>query len=167
MKGQDIAVMLKTIILEDQGWTTTQLADELLISQSEVSKALARLKFSGLIDDSKKHPARRSFYDLLINSIKFIIPVRPGRILKGIATAHSAMPVKDKIVSKDNYIWPSVEGNMRGESIEPIYLNAPKAAKKDKKMYELLALIDVLRVGKVREVEIAKSELKKRIMSDE
>jgi DNA-binding MarR family transcriptional regulator len=166
MKGQDIAILVKTIILENKSWTTTQLATELNISQSEVSKALTRLAFSGLLDESKRHPARRSIYDLLVSSIKFIIPVKPGRVVKGIPTAHSAEPLKEKIISDLNYVWPSAKGTMRGEGIEPLYPNLSRSVGGDKKFHEFMALIDVLRVGKVREVEVAKKELKKRIIDE-
>ncbi|MCF8058827.1 MAG: hypothetical protein K9K67_06005 [Bacteriovoracaceae bacterium] len=67
-----------------------EISSSLSLSQSEVSKALARLSDSGLIDPSKKIPARSSLFDVITSSIKFLFPVRPGQVLKGIATAHSA-----------------------------------------------------------------------------
>ena len=41
--------------------------------------------------------------------------------------------------------------------------SAPKAARRDGRLYELLALIDVLREGRTRERQIAENELLKRI----
>jgi len=162
MKAQDIVILLKIIALEARGWTMLELSRSLYLSQSEVSKALERLAFSGLIDESKKLPAKNTLYDVIINSIKYLFPVKPNRILKGIATAHSAEPMSKKIVSDSKYVWPDVNGKIRGESIEPLYKNAPKAALEDKKLYEMLSIIDCLRVGKVREQKIAMVELKKR-----
>ena len=72
--------------------------------------------------------------------------------------------MKSKIVSDNKYVWPHLKGTVKGESIEPLYEKAPDAALVDPKLYEMLALIDSLRVGKVREQEIAKEELKKRIL---
>ena len=40
------------------------------------------------------------------------------------------------------------------------------AVKLDPALYELLSLVDALRVGKVREKELAISELKKRILDE-
>ena len=57
-----------------------------------------------------------------------------------------------------------MNGTVKGETIDPLYDKAPDAAIADSKLYEMLALIDSLRVGKVREQEIAKEELKKRIL---
>ena len=44
----------------------------------------------------------------------------------------------------------------------PLYPTVPEAALRDEKLYELLALVDALRVGRVREREIAITALKNR-----
>ncbi len=111
---------------------------------------------------SKRVPAKNALYDLIVSSVKYIFPVRPGGISKGIPTSHSAKPLASKIVSNSKYVWPYVEGKIKGESIEPLYKNVPKAASNDPSLYELLVLVDALRVGRAREQEAAKKELKKR-----
>ena len=45
--------------------------------------------------------------------------------------------------------------------IEPLHPAAPKTCLKDTKLYEYLALCDALRVGKVREKNLAMVEFKK------
>jgi hypothetical protein len=45
----------------------------------------------------------------------------------------------------------------------PLYKNVPEAARRDPKLYELLALVDAIRDGRAREREIAIDELKARI----
>jgi hypothetical protein len=164
MKPQDLVILLKIIILQNKDWKVVELASALYLSQSEVSKALERLVFSGLLDESKRVPSKNSIYNYIVNAVKFSFPIRPGRMVKGIPTSHSAPPLKSKIVSDDKYVWPHINGTTKGESIEPLYEKAPDAALEDIKLYEMLALIDSLRVGKVREQEIAKEELKKRIL---
>ncbi len=59
------------------------------------------------------------------------------------------------------YVWPDLEGENRGLSIEPLHINVPKAVRKDEQLYKLLASVDVLRVGRVREMNMAIEELKK------
>jgi hypothetical protein len=164
MKPQDLVILLKIIILKNKEWKVTELASALFLSQSEVSKALERLVFSGLLDESKRVPSKNAIYDFIVNAVKFSFPVRPGRLLKGIPTSQRANPLNSKIVSDDKYVWAHLKGSVKGESIEPLYEKAPDAALIDPKLYEMLALIDALRVGKVREQEIAKEELKKRIL---
>jgi hypothetical protein len=69
------------------------------------------------------------------------------------ATAHSAAPLNDAIHSSEHYVWPTGKGNLRGHSIVPLYPSAIEAAQNDRKLYELLALVDALRVGRAREKE--------------
>ncbi len=75
------------------------------------------------------------------------------------------MPLAKKLIANqdDVYVWPWPEGDARGQSIEPIYHSVPIAIKNDSNLYELLALVDAVRVGRVREQNIALDELKRRI----
>ena len=60
-------------------------------------------------------------------------------------------------------VWPDPEGTVRGLEFSPLYKNVPAAARRDPKLYELLALVDAIRDGRVREREIAIRELTARI----
>ncbi len=162
IKPQDILILLKIVSLEESEWSMNDIAKSLYLSQSEVSKAFDRLLFSGLIDESKRIPALDALFDILSTSARYIFPAKAGSLDRGIPTAHSAKPLSNKIRSESKFIWPHIQGNTRGESIEPLYKSAPKAALEDPRLYELLALVDSLRVGKAREQKIAKTELKKR-----
>lgn len=51
------------------------------------------------------------------------------------------------------------KGNVRGESIMPLYRTVPMAVKNDSMLHSLLAIADTFRIGRTREVEIAKEEL--------
>lgn len=48
--------------------------------------------------------------------------------------------------------------------MEPLYPTVAEAAIQNEKLYELLALVDALRVGRVRERELAAVELEKRVL---
>ena len=80
-------------------------------------------------------------------------------------TAHSALPLSKEIVSEanDQYVWPSGDGTVRGQAIEPLYKSVPYAVSKDPELHQLLALIDALRVGRARERQIAGDELRRRL----
>ncbi|MDD2236941.1 MAG: hypothetical protein PHG65_07015, partial [Kiritimatiellae bacterium] len=65
------------------------------------------------------------------------------------------------------YVWPDVDGTVRGFELPPLYKSVPKAAKQDFLLYELLALVDALRIGRAREKSMAMKELKKRIFPTE
>ena len=64
---------------------------------------------------------------------------------------------------RDVYVWAFGQGKVKGQEIKPLYRSVPEAVKDDPKLYELLCLIDALRVGKVREQELAAEELRKKL----
>jgi hypothetical protein len=84
-------------------------------------------------------------------------------LVRGVATAHSASPLNNIIESEEAYVWPYGKGELRGQSIEPLHPNVPEACLRDENFYELMALCDVLRVGRAREKNIAVEELKNRL----
>lgn len=164
MRPQDIAVLLKIIALRDLEWRQIDLATSIEMSPSEVSESLNRSSTARLIDEQKKNVFKKSLLEFLIHGIKYVFPIQPGGVLKGMPTAHSAPPLSDMIApSSESYVWPDVDGNFSGQAIEPLYAGAPKAAKQDGKLYELLSLVDALRVGKAREQNLAENELRNRI----
>ncbi len=166
IRPQDVVVLLKIIALGEEPWRHIDLAQQLNLSQSEVSESLHRCQLSGLISPDKKRVLPASFLEFLVYGLKYVFPVELGPISMGIPTAHSMTPLNKKIVSKkeEQYVWPALDGEVRGHSIRPLYEKIPEAARKDKKLYELLALVDAVRVGRAREQKLAISELKKRIL---
>lgn len=167
MSPQDIVVLLKIIAYGNASWFQEQLAEALQISQSEISKSLARSKFAGLIDASGKKVFKMALLEFLQYGIRYVFPERPGALVRGIATAHSAAPLNTIIVSEEPYVWPSGKGNLRGQAIIPLYPSVINAVHNDEKLYELLALVDALRVGKAREKDLAIKELQSRILDDD
>jgi hypothetical protein len=86
--------------------------------------------------------------------------------VRGIPTAHGINPLKEQIVSAGEiYVWAYPQGTVRGVSIEPLYKAVPYAASQDQELYELLGLVDALRVGRVREQQLAADFLQQRLMS--
>lgn len=163
MRPQDIVVLLKLIVEENRPWNQISLAKALFLSQSEISESLSRSKYARLLYDRGKQVARQPFMDLLQYGIPYVFPQQPGVVLRGIPTAHSTLPLKDEIQSSENYIWPYAKGHMRGHSIQPLYSSVIQAVELDPQLYEFLALIDALRVGRAREKNLALEMLKKRI----
>ena len=163
MKPQDILVLLKLIALNNDNWQQVPLAYSLKMSQSEVSQSVARSKFAGLLDESGRRVMRLAFYDFLRYGLAVVYPAKPGAIVRGIPTAHSAAPLNLEISSGENYVWSFARGNVRGHGITPLYASVPQAALEDEQLYELLSLVDALRVGRVREKNLAIQELKHRI----
>jgi predicted transcriptional regulator len=167
MRPHDIVVLLKIAAKGKQNWFMKDLSYELNISASEISESLNRSKFAGLIAPNKKNIMRLALMDFLEYGIKYVYPQRPGAIVRGIPTAHSAPPLNNIIKSEEHYVWPYAKGETRGQAIEPLYTSVVEAVQIDKRLHELLALVDALRVGRAREKEIAIHELKIRILVED
>ncbi len=166
MSPQDVVILLKVISYGNEPWSQVPLASALCMSQSEVSKSIARSKYAGLLDPSGKVVRRMALMEFLQFGLKYVYPQTPGAIVRGIPTAHSAPPLNQSIQSNENYVWPSGKGKVRGQSIIPLYASVVDAVQNDSKLYEMLALADALRVGRARERELAIAELKKRILHE-
>lgn len=159
MRPLDIVVLLKIISYQNFDWKTRDLATDLGISLSEISESLNRSMIGGLIDGTKKRVFKKNIFDFLQYGIRHVFPQIAGSLAIGLPTAHSAPILKEKIISEENLVWPYLEGTVKGESIEPLHPNVPLACLKDTNLYNMLALVDVLRIGKTREIKIALQEL--------
>jgi hypothetical protein len=165
MRPQDIVILLKLISLGEKAWLGKDLASSLRISNSEVSESLHRSHFAGLVDSTKRVVRRQAMLDFLVHGLRFVFPVQPGALVRGVPTAYSAAPLSDIIQSNEAVVWPYATGKLRGQSIEPLYPNAPDAALEDANLHELLALVDVLRIGRVREREAAIAALEQKFLN--
>lgn len=163
MRPHDIVVLLKIAAKSNQNWMMKDLAAELDISPSEISESLHRSAYAGLLSGDKKRLMKMALLEFLQYGLKYVYPQHPGALVRGIATAYSAPPLSEQIISDEAIVWPYAEGKVRGQALEPLYSGAPKACLKDIKLYELLALTDALRIGRAREKNIALKELEKRI----
>ncbi len=163
MRPQDVVILLKIASKKQVQWQMKDLAIELMISSSEVSESINRSVQAGLISADKKTLMKGALLEFLNHGLKYVYPQHPGAMVRGIATAHSAQPLKKLIQSKENYVWSWPEGNVRGQGIQPLHPSVPAACIKDKELYELLSLTDALRIGKKREQEIAFKELEKKL----
>ncbi len=165
MRPQDVVILLKLVALDGESWTRMGLATSLFLSQSEVSESLNRSRIAGLFDESKRVVNRAALLEFILFGLRYVFPVHPGSMVRGMPTSHSAPPMARKIVSGgEELVWPDDEGKIRGQAVEPLYPGVPAAARKDLALYELLVLVDALRVGKARERRAAEAELRRRIV---
>ncbi|MCQ2256738.1 MAG: hypothetical protein MJZ41_01950 [Bacteroidaceae bacterium] len=162
MRPQDIVVLLKKITSEGVDMLNKDLAVSLGISASEISEALERCRIASLVDVSKKRVQVLALKDFLVYGLRYVFPAQPGAIVRGVPTAVSASPIKEAINGgSEIFVWPYKKGTLRGQSIEPLYSSVPEAVGQDDELYKLLAIIDTLRMGRVREREVAIAELDK------
>lgn len=167
LKPQDILVLLKLVTKERADWSYNRLAVSLYMSASEIHAAIKRLLASRLATpgDDRAHPNVRNLQEFLLHGIQYVFIPERGELTRGMPTGFSAQPISGLLVasSEPPLVWPDPLGEVRGQAFSPLYKSVPKAAKGDRKLYELLALVDALRGGNARERQIATSELQKHL----
>lgn len=167
LKPQDLAVALKLVTLGNQWLPYAELGETLRLSQFEAHAAVQRLIASRLfaVIESRPRPVMAAFRPFVIYGAPYSYPPVRIEMTRGFATAHSALPLKEKLVQSDEppLVWPHAEGDARGLGLLPLYEKLPLAAVDDLEFYELLALFDALRAGQARERNMAQDILEKRL----
>ena len=95
---------------------------------------------------------------------RYAFPAEAGAESRGVPTAHSAGALAAEFGASDPFVWPSIDGRIRGASVAPLYAAAPATAVRNPALYELLTLVDAVRLGRARERARAKQLLRERIM---
>lgn len=162
---QDVVSLLKLVAHPDRAWLGKDLAQSLHLSASEVSEALARCRFSRLLaaDPQALLVQRHALLDFLCYGLPYAFAVRPGAPARGLATGASAPPLAQTFGPGPAYVWPGATGSQWGTAVEPLYPQAPAAAQQDAPLYGLLALADALRLGRPREVQLARQLAEQRL----
>lgn len=166
LKPQDLYVLLKLSLLNGTPWTYASVANALHMSGSEVHGSVKRCSQAGLYNATQRRPIRSSLLEFVVHGARYAFA--PGRtgVVNGVPTSYAAPVMASKIVAPANDIapvWAHVEGSIRGEGIEPLHNSAPVAAREDGKLYDLLALVDAIRIGRTRERRVAENLLKLRL----
>ena len=170
LKPQDVMVALKFVASGPRKWTYVDLAHELYMSASEINAGVKRALNAGLLNPpvapgSPFLPNRRALNEFLVHGIKYAFPPDRGELTRGLPTAAAAPPLLAILLDSGDPppVWPSPEGPKRGYSFSPLYRTASKAALVDTRLYELLALVDAIRGGTVREHNLAVAALEARL----
>lgn len=166
MRPQDVVVLLKILTIAKEAWQFKDLATELYLSPAEVTESLNRSHLAGLVDVSKRSVNRLSLAEFIQYGLHYVFPQAPGAMVNGIPTAHAHPYFETRFKSEFKYVWPLPGGKVRGLTIEPLYAGQTAAALRDEKLYMLLACIDIVRVGRVREVALAIDILKKNLLHE-
>jgi hypothetical protein len=163
LKPQDIVILLKLSLEPDRSWSYNQLAYELRMSASEVHKGIGRAEHAGLFSRELRRPHRRALDEFLLHGVKYAFAPDLGPATRGIPTAFSAPVLRNELTSvegeMDVYVWPYPEGEVRGIGLSPLYKSVPEAVMGHTDLYAALALLDAIRIGRVREKRCAERML--------
>lgn len=166
LKSQDVMVVLKLLLDGERAAPYAVLASELGMSASEVHASVGRLREGRLVSEEGRRVMRKALRDFLVFGLSPVFPAKEGELARGIPTAWA---VSGGVVAESHEsvpVWAHAEGTVRGPSVAPLYRSAPQAALSDSDLYEYLALIDTLRLGRARERKAAIAEIDKRLLSD-
>ena len=164
LRPQDLLVALK-LTLEPPGKprSYSALAHDLGMSPSKVHDAVRRATDAGLLVVDR-NPHRRNLLEFILHGARYAFYIKLGPVTLGIPTAHAAPPLVGEIAAGElPPVWPDPEGTHRGEAVEPLHPSVTLAARKNPTLYELLALVDALRIGRARERRLAAEHLKRRL----
>ena len=125
------------------------------ISTSMAHRAVQRLERAALLLIPHRRLAVQPFMDLVAHGMRHVYYAELGPESLGVPTAHAVGRLAEAILSDRPYVWPSVRGRVRGDSITPLFSGAPDLPESNPRLYEALALIDAVRVGRVRERRLA------------
>lgn len=162
LRPQDVVVILKVALSDDVRWTFSGLGRALSLPQSEVHGSLRRLRVAMLAaEDDAPKAIKQNLREFVLHGVRYAFPPTVGPIVQGIPTAEAGPTLSLDIMPSPEgpHVWPSPVGSQRGPSLLPLYPNAPIAAANDPELYDVLTLIDALRVGAARERELAASAI--------
>jgi DNA-binding transcriptional ArsR family regulator len=161
---QDLYVVLQLAVVGAEEPTTyAGLASRLHLSPSRVHEAMKRARIAGLVD-AKRRVLRSALLEFLVHGVRYAFFAERGPITRGVPTAHAAPPLAALIADGGPVpVWPDPQGAVRGETITPLHPAAPRAAQEQPQLYELLALVDALRIGRARERKLAATLLEERL----
>lgn len=156
--------------VHNDSYSVRALQASLGISKTEIASALKRCQHIGLlrVDPITQLPRvnSKALLGFLEHGLRYVFPVKPAEIVRGIPTSFSAPVLQDKLMSGGDLIqvWPDAYGNRKGQSVTPLFKTVPGAVKKDPCLYEYLALIDAIRLGNAREARLANEILREKVL---
>lgn len=171
LKPQDLVILLKLSAHPGERFEQKRLASELGMSPAEISGGLKRSVAARLVNkapESGATPIYTALQEFLIHGVRYAFAAREGGVTRGMPTAWAAAPLASQLSGTADSpppVWPDPHGEVRGVAVEPLFRSAPNAARRDTALYELLALVDAIRIGRARERSLAATELKSRLQA--
>jgi hypothetical protein len=161
LRPSDVVVALQLTLFSSAQFK--QLAESTGISAGECHNAVRRLRLSRLVMPDERRSSSDTLQQFLVHGLTFAFPAIIGHETLGVATAHSSPAFRGIIESPDHYVWPDADGQVRGQSLVPLFPGAAALTSRNPPLYELLAIVDALRVGTTRVRKVAAELLAARL----
>ena len=147
------------------GHTYRELSEFVGLSLGEVHNSVARLRGARLIGTG--FPLNRSgALEFLIYGVPYSFPATfspsvfgPG--IAGVLTGARMLGLKAEKPGDKRVVWPCDQGTDQGIGLAPLSQAFVRMAALNPELHRLLAMVDVLRIGKPRETKAARELLQR------
>jgi len=124
-------------------------------STSSAHRAVGRLEQAGLLIPAERSANRAALREFLVHGVRYAFPPVRGPETRGMPTAWSAPALAGILPPGPPVVWPAERATQRGEALAPLSGNVPDACRRDPWLYEMLALVDAVRLGQARDRQLA------------
>ncbi|MBA3773481.1 MAG: MarR family transcriptional regulator [Ramlibacter sp.] len=167
LKPQDLVVAVKLAANRNRDFLLAALAEELGMAISAVHGSIKRAEQARLLSRSggSVRAIRGALKEFLIHGAKYAFPAFLGSTGRGTPTSVGA-PALQAFFDQSKVlppVWPNADGLAWGPTVVPLHSSVPGAADRDKELYDLLALLDAIRLGAARERELAAAAIKEKL----
>lgn len=157
LRPSDVAVALQ--LARTPGAHYKDLAQRLHLGVAEVHRGVRRLERARLAQAGERRVNRQALLEFLVHGVRYVFPAVLGPEVQGVPTAALGPALAEKLPGGPTAVWPRAEGKTKGAGVVPLYGAAPDAALGDAQLHRALALVDVLRLGELRERRLAQGLL--------
>ena len=143
----DVAVALRLILIPEDRYEP--LANALATSTSAVHRAVARLQHAGICGSGSRTVNKAALHEFLVHGLRYSFPPVHGPERAGLPTAgaHPAIVAALGENAGPQLVWPMEGGPSRAESLTPLFSGMTRVVQRNGRMHEMLATVDLLRVG--------------------
>jgi hypothetical protein len=164
LRPSDIPVALQIALTPASRYES--LASTLGIALSAAHRSVQRLELAALLVPGERTARHHAILEFLLHGARYAFPAVLGRTAVGVPTAHAAPPLHTDGTIADPVVWSAAHGTIRGESLTPLYPGAPRLIDRNPPVYELLALVDAIRLGRARDRRRATELLESRLRGE-
>lgn len=114
-------------------------------------RSVRRLEHARLLLPGERQVVRKAVLEFVLHAVRYVFYPVIGADGFGVPTAYSAPPLSAEFTADDALVWASMEGSIRGQTLQPLYDGAPTLPRRNPRLYQALALVDAVRAGRARE----------------
>lgn len=145
MQSEDVLILLKIAVIDSSEWTPYELSIELGYSEEYILASISRLKEAGYLQKNRPHIQKLKRF--ILEDLPELYPASPGKLTRGLYTGFSAQAgFSFGVPRTSTWVWPKEDGQDWGQEIIPLSGNCCFAVLQDRKLKEVLSIIETLRV---------------------